>query len=142
LATANVNAWHYGWGVDEGDGTGQGLITAGTAEKRMWALGNWSNFVKPGWVRTDVSCSGSACAGFLLSAFKNPANGAFAIVVINTTSSSQTFTFNGVPSGVATVTPYVTSASQNLAAAAPIGVNLGSFSATVAGSSVTSFVAP
>ena len=142
LATANVNSWHYGWGVDEGDGTGQGLITAGTAEKRMWALGNWSNFVKPGWVRTDVSCSGSACAGFLLSAFKNPANGAFAIVVINTTSSSQTFTFNGVPSGVATVTPYVTSASQNLAAAAPIGVNLGSFSATVAGSSVTSFVAP
>ncbi len=142
LATANVNSWHYGWGVDEGDGTGQGLITAGTAEKRMWALGNWSNFVKPGWVRTDVSCSGSACAGFLLSAFKNPANGAFAIVVINMTSSSQTFTFNGVPSGVATVTPYVTSASQNLAAAAPIGVNLGSFSATVAGSSVTSFVAP
>lgn len=142
LATANVNAWHYGWGVDEGDGTGQGLITAGTAEKRMWALGNWSNFVKPGWVRTDVSCSGSACEGFLLSAFTNPANGAFAIVVINTTSSSQTFTFNGMPSGVATVTPYVTSASQNLAAAAPIGVNLGSFTATVEGSSVTSFVAP
>jgi O-glycosyl hydrolase len=142
LATANVNSWHYGWGVDEGDGNGQGLITAGTAEKRMWALGNWSNFVKPGWIRTDVSCSGSACAGFLLSAFKNPANGAFAIVVINTTSSSQTFTFNGVPSGVATVTPYVTSASQNLAAASPIGVNLGSFGATVAGSSVTSFVNP
>jgi len=141
LATANVNAWHYWWGVDEGDGTGQGLITAGTAEKRMWALGNWSNFVKPGWVRTDVSCSGS-CPGILVSAFKNPANGAFAIVVINTTSSSQTFTFNGMPSGVATVTPYVTSASQNLAAAAPIGVNLGSFGATVAGSSVTSFVAP
>jgi hypothetical protein len=35
LATADVNSWHYGWGVDEGDGTGQGLITAGTAEKRM-----------------------------------------------------------------------------------------------------------
>jgi O-glycosyl hydrolase len=142
LATANVNSWHYWWGVDEGDGTGQGLITAGTAEKRMWVLGNWSNFVKPGWVRTDVSCSGSACAGFLLSAFKNPANGAFAMVVINTTSSPQTFTFNGVPPGVATVTPYVTSASQDLAAAAPIGVNLGSFSATLAGSTVTTIVAP
>jgi O-glycosyl hydrolase len=142
LATANVSAWHYWWGVDEGDGTGQGLITAGTAEKRMWVLGNWSNFVKPGWVRTDVSCSGSACAGFLLSAFKNPANGAFAIVVINTTSSPQTFTFNGVPPGAATVTPYVTSAGQDLAAATPIGINLGSFSATLAGSSVTTFVAP
>jgi O-glycosyl hydrolase len=142
LTVANVNAWHYWWGVEEGTGTGQGLILAGTAEYRMWVHGNWSAFVRPGWVRTDVSCSGSTCAGFLLSAFKNPANGAFAMVVINTTSSSQTFTFNGIPSGVATVTPYVTSASQNLAAAAPIGVNLGSFSATLAGSSVTTFVAP
>ena len=142
LTTGKVNAWHYWWGVDEGDGTGQGLITSGKAEHRMWALGNWSNFVKPGWVRTDVSCSGSACAGFLLSAFENPANGAFAVIVINTTSSPQTFTFNGVPSSVGTVTPYVTSASQDLAATAPIGVNLGSFTATLAGSSVTTFVAP
>jgi len=142
LTTGNVNAWHYWWAVDEGDGTGQGLITAGTAEHRMWVHGNWSNFVRPGWVRTDVSCSGAACAGFLLSAFKDPATGAFVIVVINTTSSAQTFTFNGVPSGVATVTPYVTSGTQNFAAGAPIGTNLGSFSATLPASSVTTFSAP
>jgi glucuronoarabinoxylan endo-1,4-beta-xylanase len=72
-------------------------------------MGNFSRFVRPGWVRIGVTGSQSGLNGDM--AFKNPSTGDFAIVVINSSGSDipnvsfgiQNATING------NVTPYVTS---------------------------------
>ena len=42
--------------------------------KRLWAMGNYSRFVRPGLKR--VATSGTAPSGVLVSAYMNPANNA------------------------------------------------------------------
>lgn len=77
--------------------------------KRYFAIGNWSRYVRPGWVRIGVSGSLSGLSG--VSAFKNPSTGAFAIIAINNSGSdipNVTFGLAGV-TVAGSVTPYVTS---------------------------------
>jgi glucuronoarabinoxylan endo-1,4-beta-xylanase len=60
--------------------------------------------VRPGWVRIGV---GGGVTGALVTAFRNPASGDFAIVVVNAGSATtRTFSISGA-SGNA-VSPYVT----------------------------------
>lgn len=48
--------------------------------KKLWALGNWSRFVKPGARR--LACDSGAARGLRVSAFGNP-DGSFVFVVVN-----------------------------------------------------------
>ena len=139
LTIANVNAWHYWWIYPTGAGNGA-LWDMGTgqASKRLWVLGNFSRFVRPGFKRIDVT---GTTPGVTAVAFVNPADQTIAIVAVNSNSGSTTVPF--FVSGTAwpvQVTPWVTSASANLVSAAAIPLSAGRFSATLAGSSVTTFV--
>jgi O-glycosyl hydrolase len=150
LTVANANAWMSWWGVDSVDCTGQGLIndsnsgapcTGMVVAKRLWAIGNFSRFVRPGWVRVDATAA--PASGVLASAYKNPATGNFAVVVINQNASSALLKFelNGFVAG--SVTPWVTSSSSSLVQEPTISVgNASSFLATLQPSSVTTFVGP
>jgi glucuronoarabinoxylan endo-1,4-beta-xylanase len=93
LTVANVNAWHW-WALmtDEDDNGGLTDIH-GSPAKRMFILGNWSKFVRPGWHRIGVTVSGSV----QISAFKDPKNRSFAIVALNTNRypKAQTFSLQG-----------------------------------------------
>lgn len=82
-----------------------------SVSKTFWALGNFSRFIRPGFVRVGASSSDSSLR---VSAYKDPATGRVVIVAINPNASARNVQIHpsGFTAGV--VTPYVTSDSQNL----------------------------
>lgn len=140
LTLADVNAWVWWFLTDmprQGEGTDNAALTDinGNYPKRAYVTGQWSRFVRPGWLRIGVSNSGP----LPISAFKDVEAGAFAIVVVNSTgeSLSQTFTFNGF--SAKSLTPWVTSASLSLAPQPPVIVADRRFTYTLPPASVTTF---
>lgn len=139
MVSANANAWHY-WALMSSTVSNQGLsgIDAKPVAKRAFMMGNYSKFVRPGFYRIDATPAPQS--GVLVSAYKDSSSGALVIVAINTTSGniSQTFTLNGAT--VASVTPWITSASLDLAPQTAFDVSGKSFSYTLPGLSITSLV--
>jgi glucuronoarabinoxylan endo-1,4-beta-xylanase len=138
LTVANMNAWHYWWFYSSGNG---GLWDTGAATwaKRLWVLGNFSRFVRPGFYRVDVAGSAPP-SGVSVIAFDNPADNTVAIVAINTGGATSMTIFVQGSSWPAQVVPWVTSASENLTAGTAIPLTGGSFAAPLSAQSVTTFV--
>ncbi len=140
LTIGNVNVWHYWWLQNPYNEDNEGLIgrpgAPTTPTKRLYSVGNYSRFVRPGWTRIDVAGSNPS---IFTSAYTSPSNASFAIVVVNTSGADQPFVANLAHARNANVTPWVTSASLDLAAQAPIAVVAGQFTTTVP-SGVTTFV--
>ena len=140
MAVANANAWN--WWVVIGDKNNDNAALIGpdqvTVPKRAYMLGNYSKFVRPGFYRIDATHTPQS--GVLVSAYKNPGSRSLVIVVINQNSSSasQTFTLNGTTAS--SMTPWVTSANFDLVQQSDVSVSRGSFTYSLAGSSITSFV--
>jgi len=139
ITIGNVNAWHYWWLIGL-NGDDEGLIGYnGNTQitKRLYTMGNFSKFVRPGFVVVGTT---GAPGGVSVTAYKNPSTGAFVIVAINQngTDTPMSVTLNGQSTG--SVTPWVTSATLNLAQQTAVTVSAGSFTATLPASSVTSFV--
>jgi glucuronoarabinoxylan endo-1,4-beta-xylanase len=139
LTKANLNAWHIWW-LYNASGNGGCLYDTTTKvwTKRLWVLGNYARFVRPGYVR--VSTSGTVPSGVYVSAYQNPADGTVAMVAINTNSAASPLSL--YVSGVVpcTMTPWVTSANDSLAPKSAITVSNARFSATLDAQSVTTFV--
>jgi glucuronoarabinoxylan endo-1,4-beta-xylanase len=112
--------------------------SASNPPKRVYTMGNFSKFVRPGYVRVGISGVPSSVH---MVPFVSPTDGTVAIVALNEGSSAVNVSFfvsgAGWPS---TVTPYVTSASSNLAAGTAITVAAGRFSGSLEAQSVTTFV--
>ena len=135
LTVAGVNAWHY-WGLRTDDNDNGGLTDLnGNPAKRLYILGQWSKFVRPGWIRIGVGYSGS----LQITAFKDPGSQSFAIVVVNPGSGAITekVTLNGITTSM--VTPWITSAGLSLSAQDPVTVNGSAFSYTIPSLSVATF---
>ena len=140
LVTAKVSAWHY---FDLSDdpacrGDNSGLTDcSGNIAKRAYVMGNWARFTT-GMV--EIGATATPQSGVYVTAFKNASTGAFAIVAINSNGSSvsQPFTLSGL--STSSVTPYITDPSNNLSAQSPVTVTSSAFTATLTGSSVTTFV--
>ncbi len=131
--SGGASGWVYWWTPEFLNG---GSTTS--PPKRVYAMGNYSKFVRPGYVRVDVTGQPSSVQ---VVAFKNPADNATVIVVLNSGSNSVTLPlFVAGSSWPANVTPYVTDSSNNLAAKAAITLSNANFSATIAAQSVTTFV--
>jgi glucuronoarabinoxylan endo-1,4-beta-xylanase len=139
LTVAQVNAWHYWWLIPSINNTdNEGLTDIhGDPAKRMYVLGQWSRFVRPGYYRIDATNTGSA----FISAFNDTNSGNFAIVAVNTNASTinQTFDLANFPY-VNSVTPWITSASLSLSNQPSVGVAGSSFSYTLPARSVVTFV--
>jgi glucuronoarabinoxylan endo-1,4-beta-xylanase len=138
LTTGEISMWMY-WNLISGYSCNDGLTdSSANPAKRFYALGNWSKFVRSGWVRIDATAT--PVGGVFVSAYKDPASGNFAIVGINQNASDQplNFVLGGFPA--ASVTPWVTSASLDLAQQPSISAVGGTFSGTLPASSVTTFV--
>jgi glucuronoarabinoxylan endo-1,4-beta-xylanase len=138
IVTGNASAWHYWWLIGA-NLDNEGLIGYNrntTPTKRLYTVGNFSKFVRPGFVRVGSSAAPGAVS---LTAYKNPSTGAFVIVAINQGGDVPvTVTLNGLTAG--SVTPWVTSASLDLAQQPAVAVSGGSFTTTLPVYSVTSFV--
>jgi glucuronoarabinoxylan endo-1,4-beta-xylanase len=137
MTIANANAWHYWWLISSGSDN-QGLLgPSGQLTKRLFVMGNYSKFVRPGFYR--VGTTASPVSGVSVSAYKDPATGKFAIVVINHNSSAVKLDFSLSGLSASSVSPWVTSSSLNLVQQASIPVSGGTFVATLPAASVTTF---
>jgi glucuronoarabinoxylan endo-1,4-beta-xylanase len=141
LAVAQVNAWHYWWLIPLPSNTdNEGLTdTSGNPAKRMYALGQWSRFVRPGYYRILASVTAGSA---FTTAFNDTNSGTFAIVAVNTnaTSVSQTFNFTNFPGTVTSVSPWMTTATLSLSNQTSVAVSGSSFSYTLPARSVVTFV--
>ena len=141
LVTGNASAWLWWWysPLSSGTNDNEGIVLQnGTDTKRHYTIGNYSKFVRPGYTRVEVT--GNSNANLLLSAYKGT-DGTVVVVAINNGTSSVTVPIS-ISGGTApaSCTPNVTSASANLTAGSPVTVTGGSFTATLAATTVTSFV--
>jgi len=138
MTVAQANAWHYWWLIS-GNGVGnQGLMDgSGSTTKRLFALGQYSRFVRPGYYRIDATNTATA----LVSAYKDPVGGGFAIVAINSASNTinQTFSLTNF-TAVTSVTPWITSATLNLASQTAVAVTNSAFTYTLPAQSIVTFV--
>jgi glucuronoarabinoxylan endo-1,4-beta-xylanase len=137
LTQANLNAWHYWW-LWAGGTSGVFNTVTNVWTKRLWVMGNFSRFVRPGYMR--VSTSGTAPSGVLLSAYTNSANGTVVVVAINDNATPTPVSLFVSDPAPCNVTPWVTSATDDIAAKDPIAVADARFTAVLQAKSVTSFV--
>jgi glucuronoarabinoxylan endo-1,4-beta-xylanase len=144
MTVAEGNAFCYWWGACYKTNNGEALIRMDmnaktySADKRLYTIGNYSRFVRPGWTRIDATAN--PASNVYITAYKDNDTGKFAIVAINNNSSTQEVSFTLSGATVSSVTPYRTSASENLAQLTAISVSGGTFTATLGASSVTTFV--
>src|SRR6478752_1131538 len=139
LTVGEASAWLYWW--YEASGDNEGLLIKGSSAltKRCYTLGNYSKFVRPGYTRVDIS--GTIPAEILLSAYTGE-DGTVVVVAINKGSAavSVPIAITGGAAAPTMMTPYVTSASDNIAAKTAVPVTGGAFTATLDSMTVTTFV--
>jgi hypothetical protein len=137
--------WTYWQAVDNGSGWGflynvlDGSSNSGYAfSQKYYVMGNFSKFLRPGYQFVSISDSNSVAA--------YDGQGTVAIVTASNNSSDQQVTYNidnltsGMGTGPWTVTPYRTSAKENLAALPSFSISTSTFTAMINASSVTTFV--
>jgi glucuronoarabinoxylan endo-1,4-beta-xylanase len=139
MTIASMNAWHYWW-VYPASGDNGALWDYQTKQpsKRLWVEGNFARFVRPGFQR--VGTSGTMPNGVLVSAYTNPADGTVAIVAINNGTSSAPVSLFVSGRAPCQLTPWVTSAADNLTSRTAIPVSNSRVSLMLDAQSVTTFV--
>ncbi|GGG12996.1 glycoside hydrolase family 30 protein [Paenibacillus aceti] len=143
MTKAGVNAWLYWTGAIPGDND-EGLINVDKntstykITKRYYTLGNFSKFIKPGYVR--IGAPENPKSNVYISAYKDPATDKFTIVAIN--NGDATAEVNLVPNGFmsGSLTPYTTDDQMNLAQGAAIPSTGGKFQTIIPAKSVVTFV--
>jgi glucuronoarabinoxylan endo-1,4-beta-xylanase len=141
LVNGEVNAWHYWWlkpRTDTPPDNGALTTADGHLARRAYALGNWSRFVRPGFVRIDATSNPQTWV--YVSAFADPASGRVVIVAINQASVDLAQVFSIPDPVLADATPWITSADLALAPADPVPVVNAGFTYTLPKRSVTTFV--
>jgi glucuronoarabinoxylan endo-1,4-beta-xylanase len=140
LVGAEVNAWTWWamlstWNDNESlaDLRGDSFIPT----KRLFALGNFSKFVRPGFRMTAATHAPKP--GVHVTSFRDPATGRFAIVVINDNTTDVSLHFDVAGLRVQRLTPWVTSSTLDLVKQAEIPVSGGAFEVTLPAKSVTTY---
>ena len=139
LTVANLNAWHLWW-LYNASGNGGFLFdtTNKVWSKRLWVLGNYSRFVRPGYKR--VSTSGTVPSGVLLTAYTNTTDGTVTVVAVNNNTSAANLSVFITGAAPCSMTPYVTSSSDSLASKTAVTVSGSRFTFSLGAQSVTTFV--
>ncbi len=133
LTVGNMSA--YIWWKCIGDANGL-LNAAGAPQYRGFVMAQFSRFVRPGYFRIGVTSDITS-----VSAYRDTNSGNFAIVAINTNTATPVLeTFALTNFTATTVTPWITSASQMLAAQSAVTVSNGTFTYTLPALSVVTFV--
>lgn len=135
LTVANVNAWHWWTLMTDGDDNGGLTDLNGYPAKRMYVLGQWSKFVRPGWYRIGVQYHGP----LQITAFKDPAGKSFVIVAVNLSGGSVLETFSLAGFAADFVAPWITSASLSLSPEPNVLVRDRRFTYALPPSSVVTF---
>jgi glucuronoarabinoxylan endo-1,4-beta-xylanase len=139
IAVANMNAWHYWWVYPNSAGNGALWdYTTKQATKRLYVMGNYSRFVRPGYQR--VNTSGTVPSGVLLSAYKSASDGTVVVVAANNNNSATSLSVFISGAAPCSVTPWVTSSADSLASKTALTVGGSRFTFSLGAQSVTTFV--
>lgn len=145
LTVGNVSAWHYWWllpriDAEAGEDTNAALVYEGELTRRAYVMGQFSRFVRPGFVRLATSTAVPQ-AGVLVTAFRSAEADRLVVVATNTgrTAVTQRFALDEVRFGE--ISPWVTSDELALEAMPAIPGGDG-FEYALLPRSVTTFVAP
>lgn len=136
LAIGNAASWQWWLGVTPGDykdglvyiadqGGAMGELSSTKNDgiiyksKMLWALGNYSRFIRPGMIRVDASLSGiadpiAAATSVMISAYKNPATKELVIVVLNMSSKDEFVKFDGLNLTSGSFKTYTTDTNKEL----------------------------
>lgn len=112
-------------------------ITGSTSyqvSSRLWAMGNYARYIKPGATRFEAASSSSAV---LSTAYTNP-DGSRVLVVTNTSASPQALNITGLNGGM--VTPIVTNNTDQLSAKPAVSVGSAGVSLTAPASSTITYL--
>jgi glucuronoarabinoxylan endo-1,4-beta-xylanase len=138
LVVGQASGWLWWWYKASDNTDNEGLVpSASNPPKRYYTLGNYSKFVRPGYVMVDVT--GNSNTNVLLSAFTG--TDGTVIVAINKSASAVSMPIS-IAGGTApaSCTPNVTSANDNIKAGTAVTVTGGVLTASLAASTVTTFV--
>ncbi|GAA2520165.1 glycoside hydrolase family 30 protein [Streptomyces longisporus] len=131
LTKGNTSGYVYWYGASVG--ATRGLIQMDGdnyhVSKRLWALANYSRFIRPGATRIGATTSDSALE---LSAFRNT-DGTVTVVALNTSTSATPVTFDLKNTKIAkgTATPYLTDATHSTARQQTVAISGSSLTTTV-----------
>ncbi len=143
LVRWNVNAYLYWWLVGPGgaqsaliDRSAYGPSATSVFNKRLYTLGNFSRFVRPGAVL--VTAEYTPYSGIYVAAFQSGADSVIVAINEGITDTPLSFALTGFSgSGM---TPYRTSADEDLAQLDSLPVSSSQLNATLRAKSVTTFV--
>ncbi|GAA2660385.1 glycoside hydrolase family 30 beta sandwich domain-containing protein [Paractinoplanes durhamensis] len=138
LTSGNVNAYIYWYAVSLNNTRAfmQANGTNYTVSKRLWAVAQYSRYIRPGAVRIGAT---TPDGNLRLSAFRNT-DGSVVVVALNAGSSAQSTAYslrNTVTTG--TASPYLTNNTSSMAAQPGVAINNGTFTATVPARSLVTY---
>ena len=128
MAVAQYNAYVYWWTPL--------LLNGNSPNYYAYALGQYSRFVRPGYVMTGAN--NNPTSGVYVTSFKG--NNNYVIVAINSNSGASSINFSMSGATLSSVTPYQTNASGGLIQEGAVSVSNNSFVYSLQGQSITTFV--
>ena len=143
VAENGANAWLYWWAVSS-PSTGQGMTHLDTksktytVDKRLYTMGNYSRFVRPGYFR--IAMNSELMSGVLTSAYKSEQENKLVVVVINENTIARKIELSLAGMDAKSAVPYRTSLTENLVNLQEIRITDNMLKATLAPASVTTFV--
>jgi glucuronoarabinoxylan endo-1,4-beta-xylanase len=128
MAVAQYNAYVYWWTPL--------LLNGNSPNLDAYALGQYSKFVRPGYVMTGAN--NNPTSGVYVTSYKG--NNNYVIVAVNSNGGSSNISFGITGATLTSVTPYQTSSSKQIAQLSAVSVSNGSFTYSLPGQSITTFV--
>jgi glucuronoarabinoxylan endo-1,4-beta-xylanase len=143
IAENNTNAWLYWWAVTFPN-SGQGMTHINsknktyTVDKRLYTMGNYSRFVRPGYFR--VNTNSELGSGVLVSAYKSEPDKKLILVAINENVAARKMELKLTGVNAASAESWRTSETEDLKSLPKIPLSDNTMNATLAPGSVTTFV--
>lgn len=129
LAVANNSAWHWWLALSVYDYKDGLLYTdwrkPGDPEtvlesKMLWAMGNYSRFIRPGYVRVEMTGPSHSFEGLMGSAYADPSNSKVVIVYVNSGTEQENVTLTLQGAQLSKLNGWITSAEKSLSPMEPL----------------------
>ncbi len=140
LTVGDYNAYVWWWVADWNPGTGvtnTGLVDTNNVPTYYgWAMAQFSRFVRPGYVRSDVT--NSTAANVFISAYEGSGHYVIVAINMNTSPVAQTLTIQN--QSITSLTPYETTTTATVAQQGVVNVTGNQLSYTLPAQSIVTFV--
>jgi len=143
VADNRTSGWFYWWAVSPYPGGGSLIhmdpkTNTYTVDKRLYTIGNYSRFVKPGYFR--VQMNSELTAGVLVSAYKSEPARQLVVVAINENVKARELELRLTGINTTSAAPWRTSQTEDLVGLPELRITDNTLKATLAPGSVTTFV--